>query len=181
MVAFYEHYSDNARVTWNNVLRDADAAESCASWVDWYGEVVCEVERLVHLTGTETLDPSESSSFSIHVADSASHFRGPSRSRSITHPTPGQALSGSPRTAILYASVQSTNFRQLHSHLLRVSGAPTPRVRYIFRPIPVDGVVGGKGYMSGYGVTLDLKKMDYLALDDRRSNSRNPLTGRDSS
>jgi len=109
---------------------------------------------------------------SIHVADSASHFRGPSRSRSITHPTPGQALSGSPRTAILYASVQSTNFRQLHSHLLRLSGAPTPRVRYIFRPIPVDGVVGGKGYMSGYGVTLDLKKMDYLALDDRRSNSR---------
>ena len=28
---------------------------------------------------------------------------------------------------------------------------------------------GRKGYLSGYGVFLDLKKMDYLALDDRNS------------
>jgi UDP-glucose:glycoprotein glucosyltransferase len=63
IVAFYEHYSDNARRTRN----DADAvvdAESCGSWVDWYGEVVCEVERLVHLTGSETLDSAEPPSFS---------------------------------------------------------------------------------------------------------------------
>ena len=88
------------------------------------------------------------------------------------HPTSGQALGSPPRTAILYASFQSTNFRQLHSHLLRLSSGPSPRVQYIFRPIPPEGAVGEKGYLSGYGVTLDLKKMDYLALDDRRSHGR---------
>ncbi|KAF8268079.1 UDP-glucose:Glycoprotein glucosyltransferase-domain-containing protein [Lactarius quietus] len=172
LVAFYEHYSDNARGTRNNVSRDADAADSCDSWVDWYGEVVCEVERLVHLTGPETLDPSESSSFSFSEPFSKPH----TLAFDHIYPTPGQASSGPPRTAILYASVESTNFRQLHSHLLRLSSAPTPRVQYIFRPIPADGVVGEKGYLSGYGVTLDLKKMDYLALDDRRSNSKNAQT-----
>ncbi len=60
IVAFYEHYSDGARATRNNVSRDAESAESCGSWVDWYGEVVCDVGRLVHLTGPETLDPAES-------------------------------------------------------------------------------------------------------------------------
>ena len=39
-------------------------ADSCGSWVDWYGEVICGVEKLVHLAGPETLDPAESSSFS---------------------------------------------------------------------------------------------------------------------
>jgi UDP-glucose:glycoprotein glucosyltransferase len=61
IVVFYEHYSDNARKTRNDTSRVADPAvdaESCGSWVDWYGEVVCDVERLVHLTGPETLDPS---------------------------------------------------------------------------------------------------------------------------
>ena len=65
IVAFYEHYTDNARRT-RNAAREADAvvdAESCGSWVDWYGEVVCEIERLVHLTGPETLDSAEPPSF----------------------------------------------------------------------------------------------------------------------
>jgi hypothetical protein len=48
----------------NDESTDADAVvdvESCGSWVDPYGEVVCEVERLVHLTGPETLASAESS------------------------------------------------------------------------------------------------------------------------
>jgi UDP-glucose:glycoprotein glucosyltransferase len=69
--------------------------------------------------------------------------------------------------AILYASLQSSNFRGLHSHLLKLSSGSTPRVQYIFRPIPPKGPAREKTYLSGYGVTLDLKKMDYLALDDR--------------
>jgi UDP-glucose:glycoprotein glucosyltransferase len=58
IVAFYEHYSDSASRTRSAAV---DAA-SCGSWVDWYGEVVCEAERLVHLTGPETLDSAESAS-----------------------------------------------------------------------------------------------------------------------
>ena len=77
--------------------------------------------------------------------------------------------------ATLYASLQSSNFRELHSHLLRLSSGPTPRVQYIFRPIPPKGSANEKTYLSGYGVTLDLKKMDYLALDDRLSHKKSML------
>ncbi|KAH8979810.1 hypothetical protein EDB86DRAFT_3107829 [Lactarius hatsudake] len=55
IVALYEHYSDDAKRTQN------DAAVN-AEWVDWFGEVVCDVERLVHLTGPETLDSAGASS-----------------------------------------------------------------------------------------------------------------------
>ncbi|KAH9024388.1 UDP-glucose:glycoprotein glucosyltransferase-domain-containing protein [Lactarius pseudohatsudake] len=149
------HAANPKSKTQNDAVADA---ESCGSWVDWYGEVVCDVERLVHLTGPDTLDPAGASSLFFEP------FPKP-HTLAFDHiyPTPGQALSSPQRTAILYASFQSTNFRQLHSHLLRLSSGPTPRVQYILRPIPPDGV-RERGYLSGYGVTLDLKKMDYLAL-----------------
>lgn len=57
IVAFYQYYSNNVRA--QNVSRETEA---CGSWVDWYGEVVCEVDKLIRLTGSETLDPSELSS-----------------------------------------------------------------------------------------------------------------------
>jgi UDP-glucose:glycoprotein glucosyltransferase len=42
--AFYQHYGDRS--------------VECGSWVDWYGEVICDVERLAHVAGVETLDSS---------------------------------------------------------------------------------------------------------------------------
>lgn len=45
--AFYYHYDNN-----HNGSRGAE----CGSWVDWYGEVVCDIETMVHLAGTETID-----------------------------------------------------------------------------------------------------------------------------
>lgn len=44
--AFYHHYSTVSS-------RDP----GCGSWVDWYGEMVCDVETLAHLAGIETIDP----------------------------------------------------------------------------------------------------------------------------
>lgn len=46
--AFYHHYEDHF-----NSSRGAE----CGSWVEWYGEVVCDIETLVHLAGVETIDP----------------------------------------------------------------------------------------------------------------------------
>jgi len=77
--------------------------------------------------------------------------------------------------AILYASLQSSNFRELHSHLLRLSSGTSPMVQYVLRPIPPKGSANEKTYLSGYGVTLDLKKMDYLALDDRLTHQKSML------
>lgn len=42
----------------------SEETERCGSWVDWYGGIICDVDELIHLTGTEALDPAEASSFS---------------------------------------------------------------------------------------------------------------------
>jgi UDP-glucose:glycoprotein glucosyltransferase len=55
LVALFQHYSDNAGA--RNVSRET---EECDSWVDWYGDVVCEVDKLIRLTSAEILDPTES-------------------------------------------------------------------------------------------------------------------------
>ena len=43
--AFYNHYEDNH----NN-----SRGTQCGSWVDWYGEVVCDANRLAQLAEEET-------------------------------------------------------------------------------------------------------------------------------
>jgi UDP-glucose:glycoprotein glucosyltransferase len=182
IVAFYQHYSEKARP--QNVSRETG---TCGSWVDWYGEVICAVDKLIGLTGPETLDPSDSSSvfscasiLTLATMTLTPLHREPFPKPQVLafdhiYPPPGRGLSNPPRTAILYASFQSSNFRELHSHLLRLSSGPAARVQYIFRPIPPEGSTDEKTYLSGYGVTLDLKKMDYLALDDRRSHRSRTL------
>ena len=76
-----------------------------------------------------------------------------------------------PRTAILYASLTSPNFLELHKYLLKIVNRLDPHVEYVFRHIPPTTRSNGRSYLSGYGVGLDIKKMDYLALDDRHSSS----------
>ncbi|THH10819.1 hypothetical protein EW146_g8252 [Bondarzewia mesenterica] len=140
--------------------------EACGSWVEWYGEVVCDIERLVHLAGSETIDNANASSPFSHSF---------SRPRTLPfdhiYPIPSRTLNRPPRTAILYASIESSNFLELHSYLMRMSSSPAPKIEYIFRPIPPTSRGNARTSLSGYGVTLDLKKMDYLALDDRHTSA----------
>ena len=53
--AFYQYYTDR-----HAVRRDAVENPRCESWVDWYGEVVCDAETLARLAGVETIDPPNS-------------------------------------------------------------------------------------------------------------------------
>lgn len=48
--AFYQHYGDT---------HNGSTGTACGSWVDWYGQVVCDIESLVQLVGHETIDSSE--------------------------------------------------------------------------------------------------------------------------
>jgi hypothetical protein len=48
--AFHHHYETHVNVT---------RGSNCGSWVDWYGEVVCDLETLVGLAGKETIDSSD--------------------------------------------------------------------------------------------------------------------------
>jgi UDP-glucose:glycoprotein glucosyltransferase len=52
--AFYQHYVDTAQHL--GATRDL---EGCGSWVYWYGEVVCDADRLLELTSHETIEETE--------------------------------------------------------------------------------------------------------------------------
>lgn len=88
-------------------------------------------------------------------------------------PSLSLTLDPPPRTAIFYASPGSANFQSLHAYLHRLSAAKDPRLEYVFRykPLHLSKERATKAYLSGYGVALDLKKTDYLAVDDRRASS----------
>ncbi|KAF9461692.1 glycosyltransferase family 24 protein, partial [Collybia nuda] len=151
--AFYNHYVDH---------HSKSRGTNCGSWVEWYGEVVCDIETLVHLAGTETIDPSNSST------TASSYARPQLLTFDHVYPPRARALKLPPRTAIFYASLSSPNFRELHSYLLSLAKKPVPEIEYVFRHIPPqtrDNTV--RNHLSGYGVALDLKKTDYLAIDDR--------------
>ncbi|KAJ6562664.1 glycosyltransferase family 24 protein [Mycena capillaripes] len=152
--AFYHHYVTHTK------------DPNCGSWVDWYGEVVCDVEKLSHLAGIETIDPTNSS-----YDNSASFPRPKLLAFDHIHPSPARTLDRPPRTAILYASLNSSNFRALHSYLFALADKQIPAIEYIFRHIPdsANPDPDSRNILSGYGVSLDLKKMDYLAVDDRNA------------
>ncbi|KAF8812128.1 hypothetical protein BYT27DRAFT_7133469 [Phlegmacium glaucopus] len=162
--AFYNHYEDH---------HNHSRGTHCGSWVDWYGEVVCDADRLAQLAGVETIDPTRNSKIL------------QTRPKILTFdhifPPPGLILDRPPRTAILYASLTSPNFRELHTYLLKIVNKLDPHLEYIFRHIPPTTRSNGRSYLSGYGVALDLKKMDYLALDDRHSSSGETATTRSNS
>ncbi|KAH8113837.1 UDP-glucose:glycoprotein glucosyltransferase-domain-containing protein [Phellopilus nigrolimitatus] len=155
--AFYQFYAEQ---------RISPELHECGSWVDWYGEQVCDVETLMRLAGHDTIDANGRDVSNMTFA------RPKLLSFDHIHPDPAHVLEFPPRTAVLYASPSSANFRELHSYLLKLSSSPQPRVEYVLRHIPHTGQSERrKSYLSGYGVALDLKKTDYLAVDDRQSAS----------
>ncbi|KAJ7813688.1 glycosyltransferase family 24 protein [Mycena olivaceomarginata] len=169
--AFYHHYLTHT----NNSAHECEGG----SWVDWYGEAVCDVEKLAQLAGVETIDPSSSpaSSAPDSNADTNSNQYTYPRPKLLpfdhVHPSPARTLASDrpPRTAILYAAALSSpdsNFRALHAYLYALSDKPRPHVEYVLRPVP-GGQNENNNFLSGYGVSLDLKKMDYLAVDDRHA------------
>ncbi|KAI5117547.1 hypothetical protein M0805_004373 [Coniferiporia weirii] len=176
--AFYQfyRYSADERVSSTHGA-DADGGAACGSWVDWYGERVCDVETLVRLAGHDTIEADADADAGAGAEHVQSHSNLTfTRPRLLSfdhiHPDPARAYAPPPRTAIFYALPGSPNFSALHSYLYKLSSAPRPRVEYVFRHVPPEGqATHGKSYLSGYGVALDLKKTDYLAVDDRRSAS----------
>lgn len=148
--AFYQYYTDHHG---NKELEDG-----CGSWVDWYGQVICDLETLEKVADVDTIDEATT-----HPAFPRPHIL----PFDHVYP-PGKGLKRPPRTAIFYASVDSANFRDLHSHLYKLAASESPRIEYVLRYVtPKERDSEKKATLSGYGVALDLKKTDYLALDDR--------------
>ncbi|KAJ3833052.1 UDP-glucose:glycoprotein glucosyltransferase-domain-containing protein [Lentinula raphanica] len=150
--AFYHHYTESVGATAYH--------EGCGSWVDWYGTVVCDVESLAQLAGLDTIDSTEN--------HSSNYTRPKILPFDHIYPPVNGRLETPPRSAILYASLSSPNFRELHTYLMKLAYNAEPRIEYIVRHVPPGNIDPSKrSYLSGYSVALDLKKMDYLALDDR--------------
>ncbi|KAG1748320.1 glycosyltransferase family 24 protein [Suillus paluster] len=123
----------------------------CEDWVDWYGNIACNAEELERLV-------------EISAAASDSESQPKIKHLQTDHTPPLQPSLDAPRwTAIHYADPMSPEFKSLHGALLSFN----PDVEYVLRwarPI----IATDEPYLSGYGVALDLKKMDYLAVDDRK-------------
>lgn len=169
----------------------ASRAGECESWVDWYGEVVCDAEELRKLVGVETIEAAESEGVPGNRCVLSFNFvcrRTDLCYSTLPHPkllpfdhvlpSPESTLARPPRTAVLYTTIPSpsssagpSSFRALHEVLYSASTkTPEPHVEYVLRHVPPanHATSAGRTYLSGYGVALDLKKTDYLALDDRR-------------
>ncbi|KAG6330916.1 hypothetical protein ID866_8172 [Astraeus odoratus] len=129
----------------------------CASWVDWYGQVVCDAESLLRLANAPTTEDIDTKPRRLPFDH--------------TH-TLRLSLDEPLYTVIHYADPTAPSFASLHTALLSLE----PKVEYILRWARGAGnqKVGElSNYLSGYGVALDLKKMDYLVLDDRNQNLGN--------
>ncbi|KAI0090064.1 glycosyltransferase family 24 protein [Irpex rosettiformis] len=155
----YQYYLDREAER----VREAQKDGACESWVDWYGQVVCDGKTLAALVELEEIEGTASTTGNY----STSSPRLLPFDHVLPAPTPG--VDRPSRTAILYGSPLSQNFRELHEPLFMISNGPSPHVEYIFRHAPstIRQEIPQRASLSGYGVALDLKKMEYLALDDR--------------
>lgn len=68
-------------------------------------------------------------------------------------------------TFVFYANPYSKDFLKKHSYL--AERATQGQLFYILRWKPASDASNKKQTLSGYGVGLDIKKADYLAIDDR--------------
>ncbi|KAG1729250.1 glycosyltransferase family 24 protein [Suillus lakei] len=140
--------------------------EGCEDWVDWYGSIACNAEEFKRLV-------------KISTAASDSESQPKVKRLQTDHTQPLQPSLRAPRwTAIHYADPMSPEFNSLHGALLSLSLDVEYVLRWARPIIATDGP-----YLSGFGVALDLKKMDYLAVDDRKrasSTSRDGPSGNES-
>ncbi|KAI6106945.1 glycosyltransferase family 24 protein [Pisolithus croceorrhizus] len=147
LAASAEHYdlrlsdiSDNDRLF----------STECASWVDWYGRVVCDADGLLQLVNEGVCNGMpRPARFPFDHVHSVQHL-----------------LDEPQYTAIHYADPTAPSFTSFHAALLSLE----PKVEYVLRWARGAGEKKTSelsSYLSGYGVALDLKKMDYLVIDDR--------------
>lgn len=149
---------------------------SCGSWVDWYGQRLCRPDDVYsaagyscpgwvlfmghRVCGVEDID---------QIPTDESKTRDTPQLLTFDHVFPTSAPPTA-KTAILYGSISSPNFFSLHYALYQLAKREDHPIRYVFRHLPPsDSTSPNPAYLTGYGVSMDLKKMDYLALDDRRT------------
>ncbi|KAJ1028757.1 hypothetical protein NDA16_001922 [Ustilago loliicola] len=149
-----------------DVWHSRSSESSCVSWVHHQGQVLCSAEELRQALQDKASSSSATASSSDQVAfghprsaDEASYTLGTLNSRIFE----------------LYADPYSDNFRELFSWLDTHASVAEEGVKYTLRWRPSLGDQSTTAtasdqttLLSGYGAILDLKKVDYLVIDDRK-------------
>ncbi|GAA5982339.1 hypothetical protein JCM5350_006149 [Sporobolomyces pararoseus] len=158
--------------------------EECENWIDVGGKIACSVEDFWKVVGQEQKNEKEPISLPSSLPTPSE--RPPVYS--FDHVTPIGAPN-LPRV-IFYASPTSPSFQEIFTFLYQLSNpkpvpvsakssgtvAPhPPRLQFVLRWKPSRSAIASskKLVLSGYGAALDIKKSDYLAIDDRFSTPTN--------
>jgi len=174
----------------------ADAREECGSWVDWAGEVICTNDELrdalASATEKQPVDPVPALLPFDHVLPAKKPASAGHSASSAGSATYTAVMYGDPFSANFWA-LHTTLFE----HALGTRGSEgdarksVPIFRYVlrWRPPTARLAIGNSddaqastsassareepyrrqhSYLSSYGGTLDLKKVDYLVIDDRK-------------
>ncbi|EIW74874.1 hypothetical protein CONPUDRAFT_159649 [Coniophora puteana RWD-64-598 SS2] len=129
------------------------AGKRCTSWIDWYGEVLCDAEELKE-KGSSSPGNSDYAAFKPLPFECA-------------HAIP-PSLNEPPFKIVLYADHMADSFAPIHAALLLLE----PGVEYALLWARTARSGEGKGSLTdGYGVALDLKKTGYLVIGDRAHRS----------
>ncbi|PLW36296.1 hypothetical protein PCASD_15942, partial [Puccinia coronata f. sp. avenae] len=141
-------------------LESEDNASSetkdCKSWALINNSKICDISKL-----SELLHPNYRLSEKIQSPPQVlpfDHKQGHQSTQKSSVPT-----------VILYASPDPSSFCPFHQVLHKASKKPQPDTTYILRwKIPSTPSASSKpSLLSGWGASLDIKKSEYLTLDDR--------------
>ncbi len=134
---------------------------SCVSWVHHQDQVLCSAEDVTRAFQEKPAASIQDRSREVSL--------GHSRSAGSAHQDAAPAM-------VLYADPFSDNFHELFSALEEHASQPDSRLSYTLRWRPsikarndsLVSVADQTTLLSGYGAILDLKKVDYLVIDDRK-------------
>lgn len=150
----------------DDVWKSRSDESSCVSWVYHQGKVLCSAEELRQALRDKASSSSVPASSSNQIA--------------FGHPCNAGETSCALDNAgsqifELYADPYSDNFRELFSTLEEHASNAEGGVKYTLRWRPSLGdeptnfsASDRTTLLSGYGAILDLKKVDYLVIDDRK-------------
>lgn len=143
----------------NEIWQTRTSDSPCDSWVHHQGQALCSAQELREAFG---IDASQAELRQSHGAAFGHH-------RATSKPNKGDRPS-----VILYADPYSNNFRELFSTLEEYASHSAVPFTYTLRWRPALDVAGTPSQdeaapvLAGYGAILDLKKVDYLVIDDRK-------------
>ncbi|KAL8279773.1 hypothetical protein RQP46_007868 [Phenoliferia psychrophenolica] len=146
--------------------------EDCDSWVDVAGQRACSIDAFWAIVG---LQPADTSDALVLPASPTPALH------SFDHLSPSTRDPSLP-LVIFYADPTSFAFSPCFSFLYDLSTAsPRPRLQFAIRWSAPRKANSDKLVLSGYGASLDIKKSDYLAIDDRLSSGAGGAVLKDTS